>query len=378
MTELKFVFVGLSITSSWGNGHATTYRGLVRELCRRGHDVLFLERDVPYYASNRDLPKPPYGRTALYQSLDELRDCFGSEVERADAVVVGSYVPDGVQVGDWVLSKSHGVRAFYDIDTPVTLRALRNGGTPYLEPRQVSEYDLYLTFAGGPVLSRLNRELGARMVRPLYCSADPESYPRLDAEREWDLGYLGTYSSDRQAALEYLLMSPARSFPEGRFIVAGPQYPDDIRWPENVARVPHVAPPEHAAFYAKQRFTLSVTRRDMLLAGYSPSVRLFEAAACGTPVITDAWRGLDLFFEPEIEIIVARSADDVLAALRDMPESERVAIGERAQRRFLREHTAAHRAEALESYVLEAASKRGTPRAERAAPRVSLGLGGEL
>lgn len=354
MTQLKIVFIGLSITSSWGNGHATTYRGLVRELVRRGHGVLFLERDVPYYASHRDLPEPPYGRCELYRSLEELRDRFSDEVRAADAVVVGSYVPDGVAVGDWVLAHAGGVRAFYDIDTPVTLRALREGGAPYLAPRQVAGYDLYLSFAGGPILSRLTRELSARQVRPLYCSADAES-DTAEAETPcWDLGYLGTYSDDRQPALEQLLLEGARSWSAGAFVVAGPQYPPSVAWPRNVERIEHVPPPAHRAFFGRQRFTLNLTRRDMLLAGYSPSVRLFEAAACATPVITDDWRGVEQFFAPGREILIARGSADVLFALRELSEPERLALGERARRRLLAEHTAGHRAEALEGYLLEA------------------------
>jgi spore maturation protein CgeB len=371
VSQLKFVFLGLSITSAWGNGHATTYRGLVRELVRRGHDVLFLERDVPYYADNRDLPVPPYGRTELYGSVEELTDRFADEVRRADVVIVGSFVPDGVAVGDWVLETADGVRAFYDIDTPVTLRALRTDGALYIEPRQIPSYDLYLSFAGGPSMTRLSQELGAQHVRALYCSADPESYSPASEPPSWDLGYLGTYSADRQPVLDYLLLAAARRWPAGSFVVAGPQYPDGVCWPRNVERVTHVPPAVHRRFFARQRFTLNLTRRDMLLAGYAPSVRLFEAAACATPIITDAWRGLEQFFDPGREILVARRTDDVLDALTVLSEPERRRIGERGRQRLLAEHTAAHRAEALERYVLEVASSSG-PRA-LAGPAASAG-----
>lgn len=358
MTGLSVVFLGLSITSSWGNGHATTYRGLVRELVRRGHDVLFLERDAPYYADNRDLPLPPYGRTELYRSLEELTDRFAGDIRAADCVVLGSFVSDGAWIADWVRDTATGCRAFYDIDTPVTLRALRAGGASYLELRQVPEYDLYLSFTGGPTLTRLRHELGARRAEALYCSVDPEAYFPTGEPHQWDLGYLGTYSRDRQPALDSLLSSPAREWPGGRFVVAGPQYPADVSWPSNVERTQHVAPPEHCSFYNRQRFTLNITREDMIVAGYSPSVRLFEAAASGTPILSDLWRGIDHFFEPGKEILLARTSSHVLSALRDVSENQRQALGENARRRVLAEHTSAHRAETFERHVLSVAAQR--------------------
>jgi spore maturation protein CgeB len=226
--SLSIVVLGLSITSSWGNGHATTYRALVRELTARGHRVLFLERDQPWYAGNRDMPHPPHGRTVVYQSLEELQDGFAGEVAAADAVIVGSYVPDGIAVGDWVQALATGATAFYDIDTPVTLAALERGECSYIAPRQVSGYHVYLSFSGGPTLDRLERSFGSPAARPLYCSFDPQLYYPESRPEQWDLGYIGTYSDDRQPTLDRLLVEPARRWPEGRFIVAGPQYPEHL------------------------------------------------------------------------------------------------------------------------------------------------------
>jgi spore maturation protein CgeB len=355
--RLRIVILGLSITSSWGNGHATTYRGLVRELTTRGHDVLFLERDVPWYASNRDLPHPPHGRTALYFDLAELRRRFTAEIEEADLVIVGSYVPEGALVGEWVTSVARGVTAFYDIDTPVTLAKLARGETEYLTPELIREYQLYLSFTGGPTLERLEEEFGSPMARPLYCSVDAELYYPEPVGLRWDLGYMGTYSEDRQPILTKLLIDPARTWPEGRFVVAGPQYPGRLRWPRNVRRIEHLPPRRHRGFYNAQRFTLNLTRADMVAAGFSPSVRLFEAAACGTPIISDYWDGLDTLFEPGLEILIARSSGEVSQYLRDVPEPERRAIGERGRCRVLAEHTAAHRAAELEEYALELLSR---------------------
>jgi spore maturation protein CgeB len=348
---MKLVILGLSITSSWGNGHATTYRGVVREFGARGHDVLFLERDQPWYASNRDLPAPSFCRTELYQDLEELRTRFAAEVESADAVIVGSYVTEGVEVGKWVTELATGVTAFYDIDTPVTLAKLRRGDCEYLAPHLIPRFDLYLSFTGGPVLDRLETEHGSPRAEAFYCSVDPIHYFRETAELQWDLGYLGTYSDDRQPTLERLLIEPARLLPESRFAVAGPQYPPAIEWPANVARIDHLSPDRHRAFYNAQRYTLNVTRADMIEAGYSPSVRLFEAAACGTPIISDEWVGLETLFTPGEEILIAHSSAEVLAMLRDISDEERRQIGERARARVLAGHTAACRAAELEALL---------------------------
>lgn len=354
--HLNTVILGLSITSSWGNGHATTYRGLVREMTARGHNVLFLERDVPWYASNRDMPHPPYGRTELYTDLGDLKARFAAAVSEADLVMVGSYVPEGVAVGEWVTGTAEGATAFYDIDTPVTLAKLERGDTEYLAPHLIPRYGMYLSFTGGPVLDSLERQYGSPMARALYCSVDPELYypaPKQDAKAAtWDMGYMGTYSDDRQPPLDRLMLEPARRIGAGRFVVAGPQYPAAIKWPPNVERIEHLPPVEHRAFYNAQRFTLNITRADMVRAGYSPSVRLFEAAACAVPIISDYWAGLDTVFEPGAEILVAHTPEDTLRYLA-MPEDERREIGERAHRRVLAEHTAAHRAAALEGYASE-------------------------
>jgi spore maturation protein CgeB len=350
---LRIAIFGLSITSSWGNGHATTYRALVRELAARGHEVWFFERDKPWYAENRDLPCPPYGRTVLYGSLADLAARYEATVREADLVIVGSYVPEGIAVGRWVTATARGVTAFYDIDTPVTVARLTAGEIDYLDRDLVRRYDLYLSFTGGPMLKRLRRELGARETQALYCSADPELYRPQRLPRRWSLGYLGTYSPDRQPTVDRLLLQVAAARPDDRFVVAGPLYPEDIRWPENVDRPVHLPPAEHLRFYNSQRFTLNVTRADMIAAGHSPSVRLFEAAACGVPIVSDFWPGLDTLFEIGREILVAASADDVQRILRDTTERQRQEIGARARARVLSAHTAAHRAAQIEACARE-------------------------
>jgi spore maturation protein CgeB len=350
---MRIVIFGLSITSSWGNGHATTYRGLVRALDARGHDVLFLERDQPWYARNRDLPAAPYGRTALYSDLQDLKERFGRAVANADVVVVGSYVPQGVEVGEWVMSIATGATAFYDIDTPVTLAKLDRCETEYISRALVMRYDLYLSFTGGPTLELLRKKYYAPRPRVLYCSVDPTGYYPAPETIRWDMGYLGTYSADRQPALERMMLQPALQWPEGKFCVAGSLYPEGIAWPPNLDRVEHLPPSDHRTFYNSQRWTLNVTRADMVRAGYSPSVRLFEAAACGTPIISDRWNGLDDVFDIGSEILAADTATEALEIVRGMADRERRAIAARARRRVLADHTAARRAEQFESYVLE-------------------------
>ena len=350
---MNIVILGLSITSSWGNGHATTFRGLVRQLAERGHDVLFLERDVPWYASNRDLPDPPYCTTRLYRGLGQLRHRYTRHVREADLVIVGSYVPEGVAVGEWVTETAEGLTAFYDIDTPVTLAKLAKRDFEYLSPHLIPRYDLYLSFTGGPTLRRIEKKYGSPRARALYCSFDPEHYYPEKRRLRWDLGYLGTYSDDRQPTVERLLLEPARKKSDAKFVVAGPQYPDGIEWPRNVKRIEHLPPSDHRRFYNAQRFALNVTRAEMIRAGWSPSVRLFEAAACAVPIISDWWDGLDSLFEPDREILIAESGRDVLRYLR-MSDEDRKRIGARARARVLEEHTAAHRAEEVEAYVEEA------------------------
>ncbi len=347
---LRVVVLGLSLSSSWGNGHATTYRALLKAFSERGHDVLFLEREVPWYAEHRDLGDPGFCRLEFYRDLTELgrwRDAIAD----ADAVIVGSYVPEGVAAGALVQRTARGVTAFYDIDTPVTLAKLARGDEEYLAAGQIPGYDLYLSFTGGPTLDRLMDQYGSPAARVLYCSVDAEVYYPLGLPHRWDLSYLGTYSADRQPKLERLLLEPARRAPQLRFAVAGPQYPEGICWPDNVERLEHVPPCSHPEFYAMSRFTLNVTRDDMVQAGYSPSVRLFEAGACGTPILSDIWAGIDEIFIPGEDIMLVREAEDVLHMLLETPESRRLALAAGVQRRVCSYHTAAHRAAELEGYL---------------------------
>lgn len=345
--KLDIVIFGLSLSSSWGNGHATTFRALLRGLAAEGHRVLFLEHDKPWYAPHRDLPDPDFCEFELYDDLDAVIARHRDRLRRADAVIVGSYVPDGVRVIDRLHALAPRLLAFYDIDTPVTLDKLDRGDEEYLAARQIPLFDVYLSFSGGEVLTHLERERGARAARALYCSFDPDGYGPLDLPVRWDLGYLGTYSPDRQPTLDALLIEPARRLPDRRFVVAGPGYPADIDWPGNVDRIDHLPPAEHREFYNAQRFTLNVTRDAMRRMGWSPSVRLFEAAACATPIISDAWRGLDEILPEGEAILIAGQSDDVCRALTGLSDAERRAMGDAGRRHVLTAHTGRARARGL-------------------------------
>ena len=349
--SLDIVIIGLSLSSSWGNGHATTYRGMLRGLDALGHRVTFLERDVPWYADHRDLPSPDFCELHYYESVDELINRFGERIVQADAVIIGSYVPEGPAVIDAVHALNPRQLAFYDIDTPITVARLKKGDEEYLAARQVPLFDIYFSFTGGPTLRQLESEFGAKRAEALYCSVDETRYQNTGEAADWDLGYLGTYSDDRQPTLEKLLIEPARRLPHLRFVVAGPQYPATIDWPGNVERIEHLPPAEHPSFYSRQRFTLNVTRADMIAAGWSPSVRLFEAAACGTPIISDFWEGLGDLLPLGEAIEIARSSDDVVAILTGLSEDARRDMAEAAKARVLAGHTGHARAAELVSYL---------------------------
>jgi spore maturation protein CgeB len=347
---MRFAIFGLTVSSSWGNGHATLWRGLIRALVRKGHEVAFFERDVPYYASTRDLHRLPDGaRLVLYPDWPSVTEEAAGAVADADVAMVTSYCADGPLAAELAVDKRGGISVFYDLDTPVTLARLEAGERPvYLPTHGLGDFDLVLSYTGGEALRRLQTMLGARRVAPLYGHVDPDQHRPVEPRGRFDadLSYLGTYADDRQAALEALFIAPARLRPRCRFVLGGAGYPAAFPWTDNIFFVRHLPPSDHPAFFSSSRLTLNVTRRDMALLGFCPSGRLFEAAACGVPVLSDAWPGLEQFFEPGREIAIARSTDDALAAL-DLDPAARAAMASAARARVLHEHTSAHRASEL-------------------------------
>jgi spore maturation protein CgeB len=348
---MKLVIFGLSVSSSWGNGHATLWRGLCRALAARGHSVVFFERDTPYYAGHRDLTELPGGELILYPDWETARQAADEHVSEADAAMVTSFCPDAIAATDLILSSRAPARVFYDLDTPVTLHSMQSSRpASYIGPRGLRDFDLVLSYTGGAALTGLQENLGARRVMPLYGSVDPDvHFPSSPAPQYTSaLSYLGTYAEDRQRALDALFLQPARRLPHLRFAIGGAQYPDGFPWSPNIFFVRHLPPSEHAAFYCSSMLTLNVTRAAMAAMGYCPSGRFFEAAACGTPILSDDWEGIDQFFEPGREILVAQDPANVIDLLSLSPE-DLAEIGAAGRRRALDEHTAAHRAVEMET-----------------------------
>jgi spore maturation protein CgeB len=346
---MRFVVFGLTVSSSWGNGHAILWRGLIRALERLGHRVTFFERDVPNFAKARDLERLPEGELRLYERWEGVLPEARAALASADVAMVTSYCPDGVAAAELVLDSRARRKVFYDLDTPVTLALARAGQRPaYLGPGGLGRFDLVLSVTGGAALDELRTVLGARRVAPLLGGVDPDVYRPVPARPDLraDLAYLGTWSADRVQALEALLVDPARLCPTRRFRVAGALYPASYPWPANVSRLEHVAPPDHPAFFASTRVALNLTREVVRSLGHCPSTRLFEAAACGAAIVSDAFEGIDRFLAPGREILVARSTADVLAAL-DRSDEELSRLGRAARERVLAEHTTDLRAREL-------------------------------
>lgn len=346
---MKLVVFGLSVSSSWGNGHATLWRGLIHALAAQGHSVTFYEHDTPYYAAHRDCFGLPNGELVLYTRFEDVSARALHDLQRADVGLITSYCPDALGASVLLHASAVPIRAFYDLDTPITLDRLARGEpVPYIGERGLRDFDIVLSYTGGPALAELSRVLGAQRVAALYGSVDPHLHaPAAPVSRyRADLSYLGTYAAERQAALERLLLAPAQARPESTFAIGGSQYPVDFAWARNIKYLWHVPPHEHAAFFCSARLSLNVTRAPMAAMGFCPSGRLFEAAACGAALITDAWPGLSQFYEPDSELLVAHDTQDVLDALMTS-DAELTAMGKRARERTLAEHSVEIRARQL-------------------------------
>jgi spore maturation protein CgeB len=336
---------------------------LCKALHARGHNIIFFERDTEWYAHNRDLPNPDFCEVRTFDTWSNVVPFARAELRDCDAAMVGSYFPDGIAAIREVLDSPVRYKAFYDIDTPITISQLREAGrTDYLLKEQISGFDVYFSFTGGPMLKEIENRFGARLALPLYCSFDPQYYRRFPTSKRFacDLSYMGTYAPDRQPKIEEFFCRPARLLRKSSFILAGPQYPKSIQWPPNVRRIMHLNPRWHSRFYSSSRLTLNVTRRDMVRAGYSPSVRLFEAAASGAAIVSDNWPGLDTFFRPQQEILLPTCAEDVARYISDVSHEELRKIGSAAQERVLAEHTNSQRAMEFEEALEKAGKLRET------------------
>jgi spore maturation protein CgeB len=365
---LRFVVFGLTASSTWGNGHATLWRGLAAALARRGHRLTFFEKDEPWYASHRDLGELPGGELHLHPGLPAAREQAARALEGADVAMVTSYCADADVATELVLASGAPVRAFYDLDAGVTLARLDAGEpVPWLPPDGLAAFDLVLSFTGGRTLRAMVERLGARRAEALFGFADPAVHrpaPAVDAFRG-DCSYLGTYAPGRQAGLEALFLGPAARSPERTFVLAGAMYDGAFPWRPNVRWVRHLEPALHPAFFCSSPLTVNVTRPEMAAVGHCPSPRLFEAAGCGVPVLSDPFPGVEDFFTPGEEVLVARDADEAAAAVA-LPREVLARVGRRARERFLAEHTADARARELVA---------ACERAARPAPAAPAGAG---
>jgi len=347
---MRITVFGLTLSSSWGNGHATLWRGLCRALAKRGHEVSFFEKDVPYYREHRDQTDFPGVRWILYSEWNEIRETAKRILDHSDVGVVTSYCPDGRSAARLLLDSRAKFKTFYDLDTPITLSELANGkDIPYLPQNGLQDFDLVFSYTGGRALDDLKTKLHARSVIPLYGSVDPETHRPNDPVSHYRsaLSYLGTYAEDRQDRLSELFLKPAQALSDHKFTLAGSQYPEDFPWAPNIFYFRHLPPSEHSAFFSSSRMTLNVTRKAMADSGYCPSGRLFEAAASGVPILSDDWEGLGEFFRPNQEILVARNTQDAIDILRTS-DRQLARIAKAARERVFESHTADHRARDFE------------------------------
>lgn len=345
---MQILFFGLTISSSWANGHATPFRALIRALHNLNIKVVFYERDVPYYASHRDFDSCDYCELKLYEDWESIRESALRRARDSDIVLTASYLPEGARISEELLQVDGPLHVFYDLDTPITLKRMQDTGVDYLRPDLIPRFDLYLSFTGGNILRTLEHGLGARLARPLYGCVDPDAYRRVASQEQFacDLSFMGTYAPDRAHSVRRLFLAAADRLAQQNFLLAGSMYPTEWEWPAGMRRVEHVAPSDHSALYSSSRATLNVTRSEMAQSGYCPSGRFFEASACGTPLLTDEWEGLENFFNLEEELLVVRSTEDVVCAL-ELPNADLARMAARARQRTLDEHTGHYRAKQL-------------------------------
>jgi spore maturation protein CgeB len=332
-----------------------------------GHEVVFYEKDVPYYARRRDFSNADFCDLYLYSSWDSIRRQALAEAAESDIVINASYCPEGARICDEVLALDRPLHVFYDLDTPITLDNLKKDGVEYIRASQIPAFDLVLSFTGGGILDELEQAWGAQKAVPLYGCVDPDVYAGVPIREDFRclMSYMGTYAPDRQRKVDELFLEPARRRPFDSFVLAGSMYPWDWSWPGNIHRFEHVAPGDHPALYSSSKFTLNITREAMASGGFCPSGRFFEAAACGTPIISDWFEGLDQFFTPGEEIFIVYDAGDVMHTL-SFSENELGRLARRARERTLAAHSGLRRAQQLIGYIESARDKSAQPSLEAA------------
>jgi spore maturation protein CgeB len=348
---MNIAFFGSSLVSAYWNGAATYYRGIIRALAARGHEVTFYEPDAYNRQAHRDMDDPPWARVVVYEATQDALERQLDDARKADLVVKAS----GVGVFDEFLERAvldlDRPAVYWDVDAPATLDRVHSDPADRFRPL-IRQYEMVLTYGGGPPVVEAYRGLGARDCVPIYNALDPSTHFRVDPDSRFtgDLGFVGNRLPDREARVEDFFLRAAAALPDRTFLLAGSGWQDKPLTP-NVRYVGHLYTRDHNAFNCTPLAVLNISRESMARYGFSPATRVFEAAGAGACIITDAWIGLELFLEPGTEVLSAHDGAEVGALLADLtPERARV-IGEAAQRRILASHTYAHRAEQFESVL---------------------------
>jgi spore maturation protein CgeB len=352
---MKIAFFGSSLVSAYWNGAATYYRGILKALHQRGHSITFYEPDAYERQKHRDIPDPGWARVFVYESTEQGLQSALDDALNANITVKAS----GVGVFDDLLEAAvldqrtpNSRVVFWDVDAPVTLDRVQNNPNDAFLPL-IPQYDLILTYGGGQPVISAYEALGAARCVPIYNGFDPETHHPALANPTFsaDLAFLGNRLPDREARVEEFFLNPAAALPDRQFLLGGSGWGDKAM-PANVHYLGHVYTLDHNAFNCTPKAVLNISRESMARYGFSPATRVFEAAAAGACLITDYWEGIEEFFEPEREILVAQSGADVVRFVNDLTEDEAGEIGAAARRRALAEHTYAHRVEPLEMLLL--------------------------
>ncbi|HYG25910.1 MAG TPA: glycosyltransferase [Caulobacteraceae bacterium] len=359
---MRIAFYGSSLLSSYWNGAATYYRGMLGELARRGYEVVFYEPDAFDRQKHRDIDPPEWAEVVVYDATEEAARAVIAEAAEADVVVKASGVgvfDDLLLEGVMAAASPHAVRVYWDVDAPATLAEIRPQPDHPLR-RLLPDLDAVLTYGGGPPVIEAYEGLGARMCRPIYNALDPTTHhpvPR-DKRFEGDLNFLANRLPDRERRVEEFFLKAAERLPERRFLLGGNGW-DDKPMPQNVRRIGHLGTGDHNAFNTSPLAVLNVARDSMADVGFSPATRVFEATGAGACLITDAWEGIELFLAPDEEVLVARDGQDVAEQLANLTPGRARAIGEAARQRIVSEHTYARRAAEADALLRkEAARKR--------------------
>jgi spore maturation protein CgeB len=350
---MRIAFFGSSLVSAYWNGAATYYRGIIRALAERGHQVTFYEPDAYDRQKHRDIPDPDWAEVVVYQVDEGTHDVDRMlDLARGSDLVVKA---SGVGVFDAYLErevlnlKSPDTSViFWDVDAPATLDRLAGDPNDPFRPL-VKNYDAVFTYGGGQPVIDCYESFGARQCVPIYNALDPTTHFPVEPVNRFrsDLSFLGNRLPDREARVEEFFLKPAAELPQSRFLLGGSGW-GDKPMPESVEYVHHVYTPDHNAFNCSARSVLNISRASMARYGFSPATRVFEAVGAGACLLTDAWEGIEMFLAPGEEVLVAHSGEDVARFVRDLDDERCRRIGQAARRRVLAEHTYAHRAEQVE------------------------------